>query len=99
MWRPPARRSFRERPDAYFLAVVPNGEAPSGDLGISVVTFTICAIITIGLILVRRSMGRQERGGNKSFAIASACPLLLLWFVYIAVSCLATYGFLGESRR
>jgi len=65
----------------------------SGDLGLSVIVFTLCAVTTISLILVRRKMGRQELGGNKMGAIGSALFLVMLWLIYIIVSCLATYGF------
>ena len=67
----------------------------SGDLGLSVIVFTLCAVATISLILVRRKMGRQELGGNKMGAIGSASFLVMLWFIYIIVSCLATYGFIA----
>ena len=65
----------------------------SGDLGFSVIVFTVCAIITITLILVRRKFG-QELGGNKPAAIASGIFLVFLWFMYIILSCMSTYGFI-----
>jgi Ca2+/Na+ antiporter len=66
----------------------------SGDLGLSVIVFTCCALITIGLILLRRKLGNQELGGNRTGAMASAALLVVLWLIYIVVSCLATYGFI-----
>ena len=65
----------------------------SGELGISVIVFTICAILTIGLILLRRQFGGQELGGNKTGAYASAAFLTLLWLTYLAVSIAAAYGY------
>ena len=67
----------------------------SGDLGLSVIVFTVCAICTIGLILIRRNMGGQELGGNKTGAMASGVFLVILWLIYIIMSCLSTYGMLG----
>jgi len=64
----------------------------SGDLGLSVIVFTICAIITISMILVRRKYG-QELGGNKTGAYGCAVFLVFLWMIYIIMSCLSTYGF------
>jgi len=69
----------------------------SGDLGLSVIVFSCCALVTIGLILLRRAKGRQELGGNKTGAYASAALLVSLWLLYIIVSCLATYGFVSMS--
>jgi len=67
----------------------------SGDLALSVTVFTICAVLTLLLILVRRMFGGQELGGNKMGAYASAGFLIFLWLVYVVVSCLATYGFVS----
>jgi len=64
-----------------------------GDLGFSVIVFTVCAVLTIGLILVRRKFG-QELGGNKAGGLASAGFLVFLWFLYIILSSLSTYGFI-----
>ena len=50
--------------------------------------------IFLHIILPR---GRQELGGNKTGAWASFTLLFLLWVLYIAVSCLATYGFVTLS--
>lgn len=65
-----------------------------GDLGLSVIVFTICALLTIALLLVRRAVGRQELGGNRPFALASAAFLVCLWFLYIIMGTLAMYGFI-----
>jgi len=62
---------------------------------LSVTVFTICAVLTLLLILVRRMFGGQELGGNKMGAYASAGFLIFLWLVYVVVSCLATYGFVS----
>ena len=67
----------------------------SGDLGLSVIVFTVCAILTIGLILLRRANGKQELGGNKPMAYASAAFLVVLWFIYLIFSIMAAYGYIG----
>lgn len=65
----------------------------SGDLGFAVIIFSSFAIITIGLILLRRSFG-QELGGNVAGARASAVFLVVLWILYVLFSSLASYGFI-----
>jgi solute carrier family 8 (sodium/calcium exchanger) len=71
------------------------GETPggfvvyAGNLGFSVLIFTIFAIITISLIMLRRP---TELGGNRPLAFASAGLFVLLWIAYVVVSALTTYG-------
>lgn len=78
-------------PDLY--ADYPNGGfvVRSGDLGFSVVVFTVCACITLGLILIRRHTG-GELGGSRSYALKSSVFLVLLWLLYVTLSTLAAYG-------
>ena len=59
------------------------------------ILFTVCACITIGIILIRRQMGGQELGGNQAGARGTAAFLLVLWFIYLLMSCLSAYGFLS----
>ena len=66
-----------------------------GDLALSVIVFTVCALVTIFLILVRRRMGNEELGGAQTFKYACAGFLVFLWLVYVVVSCFATYGFIS----
>ena len=68
---------------------------PSGDLGLSVIVFTVCAIITIGLIFLRRAMGAYELGGPAGPKWATFTLLIILWIVYIVVSTMSTYGLIG----
>jgi solute carrier family 8 (sodium/calcium exchanger) len=63
----------------------------SGDLGFSVIVFTVCAIITITMILIRRKYG-QELGGNVQAARGCAAVLVGLWVTYVTLSAMATYG-------
>jgi len=62
-----------------------------GDLGFSVIVFTLCAILTIAMILVRRKFGGQELGGNRTMAIVCAILLCILWVLYVLLSTLTTY--------
>jgi len=65
----------------------------SGDLGFSVIIFCTFAVFTIGMILVRRQFG-QELGGNVAGARACGLILVFLWFMYIVLSSMASYGFI-----
>jgi len=60
-------------------------------LGLSVVVFTCCALMTIATILVRRFKFDTpcELGGDKKVAKISAAFLVALWFVYIGMACLS----------
>ena len=55
--------------------------------------FVVCASTTIGVILLRRFFGRQELGGNRTGALASAGLLVFLWLVYVFLSILDAYGY------
>jgi len=66
----------------------------SDGLGVSVIVFTICACLTIGLILCRRFFLKtedgsgSELGGKKTTAYLHAGFLIMLWFIYILFSVL-----------
>eukprot|EP00092_Neocalanus_flemingeri_P005435 GFUD01005858.1.p1 GENE.GFUD01005858.1~~GFUD01005858.1.p1 ORF type:complete len:850 (-),score=199.84 GFUD01005858.1:223-2772(-) len=67
----------------------------AGALVFSVLLYTVCAILGLGLILVRRFVpffGSSELGGPKAGKYASSAFLLLLWISYIVFSSLQTYG-------
>ena len=59
------------------------------------IVFTVCAIITIGLIFLRRAMGAYELGGPAGPKWATFTLLIILWIVYIVVSTMSTYGLIG----
>jgi len=63
----------------------------AGDLGFSVLIFTIFAIIALSLILLRRP---TELGGNRPLAFASAALFVLLWIMYVLISALTTYKYI-----
>ena len=69
----------------------------------SVTIYIICAIIAISLILVRRFLpvfGQDglgaELGGNNILKYISAVILLFLWFLYVILSTLQTYKYIGD---
>lgn len=63
----------------------------SGSLGTSVATFSVCAVLCIGTLLLRRNMLGGELGGpdtlnGQLFLWGSAGFFVALWMVYIVVS-------------
>uniref|UniRef100_A0A7S2B921 Calx-beta domain-containing protein n=1 Tax=Haptolina brevifila TaxID=156173 RepID=A0A7S2B921_9EUKA len=60
----------------------------SDGLGVSVIVFTVCAILTLATILLRRFILKAELGGNKRTAKLHAAFLVGLWVVYILFSIL-----------
>jgi len=63
----------------------------AGDLGFSVMVFTICALLCLGSLVLRRAAVGYELGGNATVATLTAIFFVGLWFVYIAASVLYTY--------
>ena len=57
----------------------------SGDLTFSVIVFTICALITITAILLRRP---HELGGSRRSKYATGLMLFTLWAIYVILSSL-----------
>ena len=67
----------------------------SGNLGFSVTIFTLCAITTIATLMVRRmvpAFGSAELGGPNVTKYLTASFLVMLWFLYVILSALQTYG-------
>merc|ERR1712096_32501 len=64
----------------------------AGSLGFSVGVFTICALICIGGLLLRRKLVGAELGGPKSIKTATLCIFCGLWFIYAMLSILKTEG-------
>jgi len=78
-------------------------EVRAGALTFSVTIYIICAIIAISLILVRRFLpvfGQDgvgaELGGNNILKYISAVILIFLWFLYVILSTLQTYQYIGD---
>jgi len=86
------RRRYAHIPG--LLDEYPNGAfvVEGGSLGFSVVVFTICASLTIVVILARRvCLNGAELGGSKPMAYASAALLVGLWLLYIVLSAIKSY--------
>ena len=64
----------------------------AADLGFSVMIFTATALVCLAVLLLRRSVTGYELGGNQVIAMASALLFIFLWFIYIGMSVLHTYG-------
>merc|ERR1711904_593302 len=58
----------------------------AGDLGFSVIVFSICAILTVLLLVGRRKAFGGELGGPEGPKKGSAVMLVLFWFTYVALS-------------
>lgn len=72
-------------------------EVPAGSLGFSVVVFTICAIVTLILIVIRRFVGvfgNAELGGPKTPKMISGIFMISLWLVYVLLASLQTYEYI-----
>jgi len=67
----------------------------AGELGFSVIVFTMFAILTIAIILIRRRLGGQELGGNKTWAWITAIGLTFCWLLYVTLATMYSYGFVG----
>lgn len=66
----------------------------AGTLSISVITYSICAIVCIVLLVVRRKskfMGRAELGGPSGPKYFSGSFLIFLWLLYVLISSLVSY--------
>ena len=71
----------------------------AGALTFSVMIYVICALLGIGIVLIRRFLpifgdGIQgaELGGNTLLKYVSAAILVFLWFAYVTLSSLQAYG-------
>ncbi|XP_046365062.2 sodium/calcium exchanger 2-like isoform X2 [Haliotis rufescens] len=70
-------------------------EVPAGSLSFSVTLYTVCAVLALGLLVLRRvvgKFGKAELGGSKIPKILCAVFLVFLWVFYIIMSSLQAYG-------
>merc|ERR1711972_751585 len=58
----------------------------AGDLSFSVVVFLSCSCVCMFLLFGRRKVCGGELGGPKVPKAVSAMCLMVIWFVYVAVS-------------
>jgi len=75
-----------------FLPDYPNGGfmVPAGTLSFSVGVFTVCALLCILLLCVRRKLYGGELGGPKAAQRRDSSVLVFLWVLYIAMSTIYT---------
>lgn len=58
----------------------------SGDLGFNLVVFSLCAVITIGTLMIRRKLYSAELGGPVPLKLGTAGFFCFLWLLYIGLS-------------
>ncbi|XP_041473930.1 sodium/calcium exchanger 3-like isoform X3 [Lytechinus variegatus] len=78
----------------YWAAKDDTFAVPAGGLAFSVATYTICAIVCIIILMIRRYagfFGKAELGGPPIGRYVSASILISLWFIYIILSSLYEY--------
>ena len=81
----------------YHAAVgTPGGFAVSaGSLGFSVTVFCACALVTIIILLIRRSPSvGGELGGPPKYKYATSAVLFSLWIFYVLISSLECYCYI-----
>ena len=57
----------------------------------SVATFSVCALATLAILVLRRKVYGAELGGPRGPKLATSAVFVLLWLVYISVSCMKAY--------
>eukprot|EP00746_Dinoflagellata_sp_MGD_P144938 gnl/MRDRNA2_/MRDRNA2_77630_c0_seq2.p1 gnl/MRDRNA2_/MRDRNA2_77630_c0~~gnl/MRDRNA2_/MRDRNA2_77630_c0_seq2.p1 ORF type:complete len:768 (+),score=194.87 gnl/MRDRNA2_/MRDRNA2_77630_c0_seq2:487-2790(+) len=70
----------------------------AGDLGFSVIVFSICACTTIGILVMRRKVVGGELGGPQPLRSISSVTMVLLWFIYVAMSSWKTMDTLNKEK-
>lgn len=65
---------------------------PSGDLGLSVIVFTVCAMVTLGTFVARRWAFGSELGGPRLAKYLTSALFVVLWLIYVLISSLRAYG-------
>ncbi|KAL1499708.1 hypothetical protein AB1Y20_011903 [Prymnesium parvum] len=70
---------------------------PAGDLGFSVLLFSVCAVICVAVLLLRRAFLGFELGGPFIPKLLSCLILVGLWGVYLACSILKINHMLPEA--
>lgn len=79
------RHTYHQEP--WYTSDLPVGFAvPAGSLGFSVVVFSVCAVLTLGILFLRRATLGVELGGDPRLASWTAGFFVLLWLLYVALS-------------
>jgi len=73
--------------EAWYSPSMPVGFAvPAGDLAFSVLVYSVCAVITLATLFLRRACLGYELGGPRSIAFATSLFFVGLWLTYIGAS-------------
>jgi len=83
---------INDYPDGAFTVI-------AGDLGFSVIVFTICACTTIGTLVWRRKAVGGELGGPNPLRTGSSVFLVCLWFIYVALSSWKTMDTINKNKE
>ena len=65
---------------------------PSGDLGLSVIVFCVCAFSCLATLQIRRTVFGGELGGPATPRLATGVFFVALWVIYVTVSGLKSTG-------
>lgn len=71
----------------------------AGDLGFSVIVFSICACTTIGVLCARRKAVGGELGGPNPARMGTSVFLVCLWFIYVALSSWKTMDTINKAKE
>lgn len=68
-------------------------------MGFSVLIYTVCALVCIGMLLARRWIGvfGGELGGNNMLKYVSGAIMIFLWVFYVLISSLQAYGHISVN--
>jgi len=77
----------RYQHEAWYTPSMPVGFAvPAGDLAFSVTVYSVCAVVTLATLFLRRACLGYELGGSRSIAFATSLFFVGLWLLYIGAS-------------
>jgi solute carrier family 8 (sodium/calcium exchanger) len=75
----------------------PGFVVPAGSLGFSVIIFTICALVALLTLAIRRQLYGFELGGPAVPAYLTSAFFILLWFIYVGLSILQIKGVINSG--
>eukprot|EP00054_Salpingoeca_dolichothecata_P021636 m.138988 g.138988 ORF g.138988 m.138988 type:complete len:841 (+) comp24055_c1_seq3:37-2559(+) len=86
-----ATKEWKARVGPSIVADYPDGvfHVDSGDLAFSVIVFSVCAVLCLGTLLLRRKYLGSEFGGG--YERETAALFVFLWFLYVLLSSLKAY--------
>lgn len=73
-------------------------ETPAGTLATSVVTYALCAIACVAILIMRRFVGffgKGELGGPTGPKLVCGVLMIGMWFIYVLISALVSYEHLS----